>query len=123
MGERGEHILHDRARILVATLTAVTDRPVTAVEAAAAMGLKRGRESQRRRVREAAKYARENLGHRVCAGAGASVDCGYWLARTAAEWAEYLETQRTGARFKFAALARTQRAVTDAMNQQRRLFG
>ncbi|MCO6436529.1 MAG: hypothetical protein J5J06_05530 [Phycisphaerae bacterium] len=122
MAERSDSTLNERVKVLLSTLARVSNRPVTAIELAEAMNITGTHESRRRRVRETARYARECLGHRVCAGSGASDDCGYWMARDADEWASYLEAARNGARFRFAGIARAKRAVVERMGKQQRLF-
>ena len=73
-------------------------------------------ETRRRRIRKAVQAARD-AGARVCADGD-----GYWLARNAGEWHEYLEAVKRGARFKFVRVRRTQEAVTDRLAGQGKLF-
>ena len=94
------------------------DRPLTASEIVEALGIAAGWnwEARRREVRELVITLRQ-AGHRVCA-----YHAGYWLARDAAEWAEYLEHRKRGARFEFVTVRQMTEAATDRGNEQRQLF-
>lgn len=94
------------------------DRPLTAAEIASAVGIatEGNRESRRRTVRFLASDLRE-AGHRVCGG-----NDGYWLARSAREWSEYLEAVRRNARYAFVRARRFTEASQDAATGQGVLF-
>lgn len=124
--ECSEKVLAIRARALIATLqlaeseVALNEResaPVTARELAKPIGARGNREARRRRVREAAAYAREVLGEMVCANGD-----GYWLARDVAEYTMYEEHRRANTRFAFVAAKKRRRAVSEK-NTGQKLFG
>ncbi len=125
--ECSEKVLAIRAKALIATLqlaeseAALGERPakpVTARELAEPIGA-HGKDAEvlRRRVREAAAYAREVLGEMVCANGD-----GYWLAREAAEYTMYEEHRRANTRFAFVAAKKRRRAVSEK-NTGQKLFG
>lgn len=76
-----------------------------------------GVENQRREVRKLIAEIRE-AGHRVC-----ECNSGYWLARDAAEWAEYQAAVTAKARFTFVRVRKVREAVVDRMAGQGGLFG
>ena len=101
-----------RAEYIVECLK-VCCEPLSAAELAGGLGLVRmGHETRRRRVREAIEEARED-GVRICANGD-----GYWLARSAAEWRDYLESRKSGARFEFVRAGRMAAAATEAGSGQ-----
>ena len=72
-----------------------------------------GHETRRRRVREAVEYGREHLGMRICANGA-----GYWMARDHDEWAQFQESQKRGAVFKFVRIAKSHQAATERISRQ-----
>ena len=109
--------------LAIALLQRIGHRPVRAIEFAEACHVSGStHETKRRRVREIVERLHA-AGHRVCASSGSPSNCGYWLARDAAEWEAYRETRRRGARFEFAAMKRMQNAAVDRISEQSTLFG
>jgi len=94
------------------------DRPLNAAEIAGALGLyvEQNRERQRRSVRDVVKELRE-AGYAVCAN-----DRGYWLARNAVEYPEYLDARKRRVTFDFVEQRKMREAVTDRACGQQRLF-
>ncbi len=117
-----EQTLQERAPIVASRLQLAAssgDGPLTAVELAMELRLTRmSHETMRRRIRDAVKYARETNGERICADGD-----GYWMARSAQEWADYKAAVGHGVRYRFVAVKRAQAAVTHRMNGQAMLFG
>jgi hypothetical protein len=91
--------------------------PAPAVTLAKACGIKGSHETARRRIREAIEFARQKMGIRFCANGD-----GYWIARDAGEWGRFRESQKARTVFRFVRAAECQRAVTERMNRQGRLF-
>ena len=94
--------------------------PMTAIMLAARAGIVANRESRRRIVRDVVARLREQ-GHRICAEIPGG-RTGYWLAREDAEWREYLEATRTGAKFRFVVARRAARAAEERIVGQGVLF-
>jgi len=65
--------------------------PISASTLATHLDLRQTPERQRRIVREIVRYCRSPLRAEICANHD-----GYWLARCAAEWAEYREARKRG---------------------------
>lgn len=92
------------------------DEPIAARALAERCQIGGNPENQRRRIREAVQAAR-NAGTRVCADAD-----GYWIARNAGEWHDYLAALRSGARFSFVRVKIAETAVVERFAGQGRLF-
>lgn len=107
-----------RLDALRAYLGAHRDRPVPAAELAEHLLYVGSHETRRRQVRRLVEEAR-NSAHalRICANGE-----GYWLARTAAEWDEYLESRRANARFEFVRVKRAREAVVNTYDGTGTLF-
>ena len=124
--ECSEKVMRLRAEALVAALKMAQaeqslaehdEGPVAARWLAQHLGLHTtNAETLRRRVREAADYARKH-GHMVCANGA-----GYWLARSVAEYARYEASRKSGAKFEFVAQKQRQRAVSERNTRQGVLF-
>lgn len=113
-----DKVMTQRAEAIAAGLRSMAGtKPVSAIHLATFIGVEGNRENRRRRVREAVGYAREKLGHRICAN-----DRGYWPARSHGEWEAYQRALASGARFTFVRMSRTARAVTDRISNQGLLF-
>lgn len=98
-----------------------TPHPLLAADLAAECGWGGGHENRRRRVREMVAELHEQ-GTRICASSGRPEDCGYWLARSDAEWAAYQGAKRMHARFEFAKVRRMAEAAGEIATGQGKLF-
>ena len=75
-------------------------------------------EQQRRIVREVVRYGRGEMGLKICA----SIQDGYWKARTPQEWKDYEAATREGLVFRFAEMGRRRDRMVDMANRQGTLF-
>lgn len=107
--------IEERARKFIDLLSG-GECPASARGVAFVLGLTGNTEAQRRRIREAVELCRRR-GLRVCANAD-----GYWLARSNAEWADYKEARKSGARFEFVRIRKMAEAATAATGRQGLLF-
>lgn len=115
-----------RCEAIRQVLSACQDRPLPAIELANVAGIALGdHESKRRRVRDVIQELRDQ-GMRICAGFRPSEegggDLGYWLAESPDEWAAYLESRRSNARFAFARVRQMAWAAREAQRGQGNLF-
>ncbi|MCK4626024.1 MAG: hypothetical protein KAV00_11980 [Phycisphaerae bacterium] len=92
--------------------------PYSAFILAERNGVHGNRETQRRTIRAAVERLRDKpIGARICANR-----LGYWMARDATEWEEYLEARKADARFAFVHERKIREAARDVSNEQGRLF-
>ena len=118
MAGASEKVMRERAKACERYLRMHGEAgPVAAVTLAGVCGIHGKRETVRRRIREAIDHGRQELGIRFCANGD-----GYWLARDANEWAAFRQSQKAKTVFKFVRAAKCQRAVTEAFNEQGKLF-
>lgn len=103
---------------LVHTLS-LAGKAMLAREVGKVLQLAGSHEEVKRVVRDVVKYARCELGARVCA----NISDGYWLARSAGEWAEYQAAEKTRAIFRFVQLRDMREAAREKSSGQGQLFG
>ena len=89
-----------------------------AVRLGAMLGVGGDRENQRRVARDVVKYARNELGERICA----NLTVGYWLARSHTEWERYTAVVKARGVFEFVRVRRMDAAISERNSGQGMLF-
>jgi len=142
--EETDKVYQVRMHAVISKLERNRDEVITGAELATWAGFHCSHETNRRRIREIIAELREQ-GYRICAGMRRpesrnaetpkrrnartgdegtdAIEIGYWIARDATEWAAYLESLRTKARFEFVKLRTMREAATDKGAGQTTLFG
>lgn len=122
IGHENRSIRNARKQAVLQCLRRVTDRAVPARELAEVCQIvTMNPETKRRRVRELVKELHEVDGVRICAD-DHSTQGGYWIARSDAEWRDYLEARRAKLRFGFVAARKAQAAAGDRTSGQATMF-
>ncbi len=116
MGKTTEEVRRERAEWIEPRIREVAE-PVLGITLGRELGLDGKHESIRRRIREAVRFGRDHMGLKFC-----SDGHGYWLARSAAEWAEFKAAENAKTVFRFVRMARVNRAVAERQNGQGLLF-